>query len=331
MYHKKLKVSTRQCWAFVEWQPDCSRSVAIARRLGMRVIRHYRPFTGHLSLIYKYPYQFIRTIVDLFRFRPSAVICMSPPPLTAFPVWVYCKIFRRKFAIDAHTSAFIHPRWEKCPWIQQFFSRRAMATFVTNTYLKELVESAGGRALILPDAPTETAVVYTKKFAASFNVMFAPSYNGTDEPLGIVLEAAIRMPDVQFYFSGKLKGEAKELLAEKPANVHLLGFLARTQYVATMAGCDIVLALTTRNHTMQRAAYEAIYLGKPVVLSDWPVLRQNFPEGCIFIQNTAHELCGAVNQAWGQLLSLQVAALRMRRKKLDLWSQNAKLIYTLLQ
>ena len=54
----------------------------------------------------------------------------------------------------------------------------------------------------------------------------------------------------------------------KPDNVRLTGFLPDSDYVGLILASDAVIALTTMDHTMQRGAYEAVYLGRPVITSN---------------------------------------------------------------
>src|SRR5690606_21545095 len=115
-----------------------------------------------------------------------------------------------------------------------------------------------------------------------FHVLYVASYS-SDEPFEIVVEAARRVPDVTLWLTGRPKGDAKRLLETAPDNVRLLGFLSREDYLAAVAGAGAVLALTTRDHTMQRAAYEAAYLAVPTIVSDWPVLRDNFAKGALWV------------------------------------------------
>ena len=39
------------------------------------------------------------------------MIVMSPPAIACLPVWLYSKLFGAKYIIDAHTAAFVDPRW----------------------------------------------------------------------------------------------------------------------------------------------------------------------------------------------------------------------------
>ena len=56
------------------------------------------------------------------------------------------------------------------------------------------------------------------------------------------------------------------------------------------------MTLTTRDHTMLRGAYEAIYQGTPVIVSDWALLRESFPEGAAHVENTAKAIVRGIQR-----------------------------------
>lgn len=317
--------------AFVDWAAHCSRSEVMAAQLGLGLIRHYRRRTGIASTLGKYAVQFGRTVIDLGLARPKFVISMSPSPLTALPVWLYCCVSGASFVIDAHTGALLGPPWGRAPWLQLFFSRRARATLVTNEHLAGWIRRAGGRAVIVPDVPTEqVASAQPPTLPAGFNVVYAASF-GRDEPMAVVLAAARRLPEVRFHITGRPSGVSASLVGRAPANVRFTGFLSRGSYLALVSAADVVLAMTTRNHTMQRSGYEAIYLGKPVVISDWPVLRENFAGAAVFTKNDEVALVQAIGQARGRIESLTAGARVLRGRKLARWEQTRRVLVELMR
>lgn len=316
-----LTPEPRPGWVFVDWSAHCSRSENFSRRVGMKFLRRHRKHTGAASLLAKYAYQFSATTWDLVRERPSVVWCMSPSTFAIVPVWAYCKITGAKFGIDAHTGAFEGTPWAKIRALQFFFSREAEVTAVTNDYLQNLVEAAEGRTVRVPDVPTELTSTQRRDFGPGFHIVYVASFS-EDEPIDVVIEAARQVPDVTVWLTGKPKGRAVELLRSAPPNLRLTGFLSREEYLAALSGADLVVALTTRDHTMQRAAYEAIYLGTPVVVSDWPILRENFSEGALWVENTPDALAQAWRQAVPRRDELRVSARELRERKLSRWREN---------
>lgn len=325
-----LEPAQRPGWVFIDWSAHCSRSENFSKRVGMKFLRRHRKHRGPVSFVAKYAYQLASTTLDLVRERPSVVWCMSPSTFTALPIWAYCKLTGAKFGIDAHTGAFEGTPWAKIRGLQFFLSRQAEVTAVTNGYLQGLVEGTGGRTLLVPDVPTELEAPARRDFGDGFHAVYVASFS-SDEPIDVVIEAARLAPEVTVWLTGKPKGRAIDLLKQPPPNVKLLGFLSREDYLSALAGADVVVALTTRDHTMQRAAYEAIYLGTPVVVSDWPILRENFQEGALWVENDGHSLADAWRTAIPQRDELRRRAEVLRQKKLSRWRENYGRIIELLE
>lgn len=325
-----LSPEPRPGWVFIDWSAHCSRSENFSRRVGMKFLRRHRKHKGPASLLAKYAYQFGATTWDLLRERPQVVWCMSPSTFAVVPVWAYCKVTGAKFGIDAHTGAFEGTPWAKIRALQFFLSRQAEVTAVTNAYLQQLVETANGRTVRVPDVPTELSSPKRRDFGPGFHVVYVASYSD-DEPVDVVIEAARLAPEVTVWLTGKPKGRALELLRSAPSNVRLLGFLSREDYLAALSGADLVVALTTRDHTMQRAAYEAIYLGTPVVVSDWPILRENFAGGALLVENSPESVAQAWKEAIPRRDELRTGARELRLAKLARWKENYERIIALFE
>jgi hypothetical protein len=57
-----------------------------------------------------------------------------------------------------------------------------------------------------------------------------------------------------------------------------------------------VICLTTRDHTMQRGACEALSMGKPIVTSHWPLLQEYFNKGTVHVDNTSDGIRNGVDE-----------------------------------
>jgi len=84
------------------------------------------------------------------------------------------------------------------------------------------------------------------------------------------------------------------VLPPAPPNVRFTGFLPQQEYRERMASCGAVLCLTTHDHTMQRGACEALWAGRPIITSDWPLLRDYFDRGTVHVDNSASGIASAV-------------------------------------
>jgi glycosyltransferase involved in cell wall biosynthesis len=282
----------------------------------------YRPaFGSHgATILVKYVLQAADTLRLLRRETPDVVFVMSPPPIAVLPVLAYCRSRRIPFVIDAHSAAFLHRRWRGLQWLQDALSRRAATTIVTNEHLAMRVRGAGAHATIIRDVPVvfqETAhFVRDDRFTVAFVCSFSP-----DEPVGDVLEAARALPQIRFLITGDGKGISKTCPGSLPGNVELTGFLPEPAYGGLLCSVDAVIALTTRDHTMQRAAYEAIYQGTPVVVSNWPLLRRVFDEGAVHVGPGAAALVDGLKALRSQHEAYREGAARLRERRLVEWAK----------
>jgi glycosyltransferase involved in cell wall biosynthesis len=242
----------------------------------------------------KYLGQSFKTWQILLREHPDAVFVMSPPLFAGLVVIPYCAMRRIPFVIDAHTGAFLNPRWRHLQRVQHWICRRAATTIVTNTHLEQLLETKGADSTILPDVPVRYPESVARLEKTGFTVAVICSFV-YDEPIDVILDTVRALPDVQFLMTGNAKN-VPLLQGSLPANLRLTGFLDAASYGQLLRDADVVMALTTAKHTMLRAAYEAIYQGTPIIVSDSSLLRQEFPLGAVTAKNSPDELANAVRE-----------------------------------
>lgn len=307
---------------YISWAESCSRSDHTARELGGHSHMVYLPQYGSRAstIAFKYLGQWRMTARILRDERPDAVFVMTPPVFAALPAFWHAWRHAARVVLDAHTAAFLHPRWKRLQWLQRMLCRRAATTIVHNQHQAGLVEAMGAHATVVSDVP----IVYesVERFARPAAPVIAAvcSFN-YDEPIAEILEAARQVPEVRFFMTGNPKHLSPELQARIPANVTLTGFLSDAAYAGLVCGADAVMTLTTREHTMLRAAYEAIYQGTPVIVSDWSLLRAAFDEGAVHVDNSAAQIAAAVRRVTADGPALRAGARCLRDKKLGQWRQ----------
>jgi len=306
---------------FISWAPFCSRSDSIAARLGGRSYMVYSPSYGsnYFTVPFKYLSQTIKTLRILFRERPEAVFVMTPPVAACLPVWAYCSLSGAPFVIDAHTGAFLDSRWKPLLFLHKWFSRRARTTVVTNEHMQATLKQWGAAATIVRDVPVRFAAPKYLALKAGCNMTLVATFT-RDEPIELFLQAAARLPDVAFHITGNYRRADHRVLAMKPDNVTFTGFLSDPEYVGLLLRSDAVVSLTTLDHTMQRAAYEAVYLGRPVVTSNFDLLRRHFCKGTVHVDNTVDDLVRGLRRMQDNSAQYRAEILELRRERLDDWN-----------
>jgi glycosyltransferase involved in cell wall biosynthesis len=284
---------------------------------------------SHWSTIWlKYIGQSVTTWRILLRDRPDAVFVMSPPVIAVLAVYPYCLLRGIPLVVDAHTGAFANPRWRHFQWLQRWLCRRAATTIVTGTYLAETLASYGADATILPDVPVRYpesgGVPATGADVNRFRIAVICSFD-RDEPIEVIIDAARAVAEVDFLVTGN-PANAQRLSIPLPPNLILTGFLDNASYGRLLRDAHAVMALTTGQHTMLRAAYEAVYQGTPIIISDSALLREEFDQGAVFVQNSVEDIVRAVKilQQDLPMYRQQVSVLRQRKERR--WERNKELL-----
>jgi glycosyltransferase involved in cell wall biosynthesis len=299
---------------FVVWTHYDRRPELLARQLGATL--HYVAWGRRgaaLQAPARYLVQAAQTWRNLRRERPDVVFAQNPPIFCGLVAAAYARRCGARYVLDSHSGAFLSPKWRWSAPLHRALARGAATTIVQNAPLAEIVRGWGAPVSLLGFTPGDYPDGERVPLAAAFNVAVISTY-AEDEPLGVVLDAAARLPDVAFYVTGDARRADPWLRERKPANCHLTGYLTYERYIGLLRAADAVVDLTTSDNTLLMGAYEAVALGRPLIVSDWPVLRDYFSCGAIHIPNTAEGLCNAVGRARREQAALarDIAALRER-------------------
>ena len=307
---------------FISWAPFCSRSDNIARELGGRSLMIYHSFWGsnYVTVLLKYFTQTCSTLALLLSERPRVVFVMTPPVIACIPVMLYCAIFRARWVMDAHSATFNNARWQALTFLTKMLARSAATTVVTTPHWQKLVQSWGARSDIIQDVPIAFAKASDFTPPPGHNIAVVCTFT-FDEPVESIFRAAAKAPEIRFHVTGNAKRASREVLALKPANLELTGFLPDSDYVALLQRCTAVMCLTTLDHTMQRGAYEAAYLGKPIVTSDFGLLRQAFPIATVYVKDDPDAIAAGVREMCANAVKYTKEAQDLRETKLSIWAQ----------
>jgi glycosyltransferase involved in cell wall biosynthesis len=317
---------------FISWAENCSRSDSLAERLCGISSMIYSPVwkSRYSTIAFKYLSQCLKTVRILCHYKPQTVLVMTPPVIACIPVWAYAKLRGAQYVIDAHTAAFVDRRWTPFLFLHKFFSRHAAATIVTNQFLADIVRKWGASSKIVSDVPICFPKPSNIKLKGPVNMTFISTFT-PDEPLVTFLLATRRVSDVHFYVTGRLKDAPLSVLKQAPDNVTFTDFLSGSDYVGLLLASDAVICLTTVDHTMQRGAYEAVYLGKPVITSNFNLLREAFPSGTVHVDETAEDIARGIAEMRDSLTKYQRDVEQLRILKLRRWSDVQKDLSDLLK
>jgi glycosyltransferase involved in cell wall biosynthesis len=293
----------------VTWIPFHGRSAALARQLGLTPVWAPR-LPRRTPVLIRYAAAAVRTVRILGR-SPHPVIVAQPPP-PALLLVLMCRGRRRApLLADMHSGAFLDPRWRRflAPTLRLL---RGHAAIVTNANLASVCRRAGVQSFVLHD-PLEPAEAPAVPAPDDPYVLIVLSY-ASDEPVSEILEAASRRADRRFVCTG---AAPEPIRRSAPRNVAFSGFVSRDEFVRLLRGSRAVVALTTQPDTMQRAAYEALEHGVPVVTSDTQVLRDYFGDAAVYARATATSIDAAIEEVLQRNPELRASMLALQSRRLS--------------
>lgn len=264
--------------------------------------------------------------------RGKAVFVQNPSMVLAAMACVLKPIFGYHLIVDRHSNfGFLSQNAGLKRALSDLLSRRTLQaadlTIVTNPELAVRVERMGGRPFVLPDpfprvpaaALEAAALPEARPAGAPKEILFVSSW-AFDEPIAETIEACRQLQGkVIVHITGRPKAAYRKLLDAAPPNFVTTGFLSDADYFDRMARCDAVMAITRRPCTLVCGAYEAIALGKPMVLGDTGALRDYFDAGAVYTDSSTSDLVRALGEIAARLPELRTEVRELRERRSAEW------------
>jgi hypothetical protein len=290
---------------FVSWIDYHGRSAALAAQLQLTPVFVQSRFR---NTALRYIDMFLGTIRLIRRAQPGTVVVMLPP-LPALLAVLLAAPRRARILADLHTGVFLNDRWR---WALRptLFSLRRHAAIVTNDELVAWCNKAGVRAFPLHDPLA--APLKSGPQCAQEQILVPLSY-ANDEPIEALLEAVRDAPELTFVLTGRAPADVR---VKAPVNVRFSGYVPQSDYTRMVREARAVIALTNRNLTMQRAGYEALELGVPVITSDFAVLRSFFEDAAMYTEPTVDALRETLQAFTGREAELRAASPDVLRRRI---------------
>jgi glycosyltransferase involved in cell wall biosynthesis len=285
----------RRSVCFVSWGAVAGRSQEIAHAVGGEAKCFFAPQSGHRPpVLVRYVLAGLGTVAYLLRRRPRVVVVTNPPIFAALVAYGCARLIGAALVMDSHPGGFgvqgdrVAARLQG---LHRWMVRHCALVLVTGETWANQVEAWGGTAAIVHEAPGDWHCPIPARHDR-LRVLFAARFAADEDPEAVV-GAARQLPECDFILTGDVERCPAALRASAPDNVTFVGFLDSARYRAALANTDAVVCLTTEPTSVMRAAYEAVYALRPLIVSDWPVNRALFPFAH-HTPNDADGLAGAI-------------------------------------
>jgi glycosyltransferase involved in cell wall biosynthesis len=306
---------------FIVWAEHSRRAETLAAELHAQPCFLYElRLKGRPLTPLRYLVQGWETWRLLERERPEVVLVQAPPIFAPLIVAAWCVLrgkkspsrLRAPYVVDCHTGTFHDARWRWTLSLLRVLSKRAAATLVTNEAARGLLLRWGVKCIYLLDGlPTLTAAAGTIGSEGEARVAVISTF-ADSEPIAEVFAAARLLPRVTLYVTGDPKRAPAKLLAHKPANVTLTGFLRGGTYAALLKNVHGIVILTNEPNDLSCAAYEALAVAKPAVVSDCSENKRWFTRGFVYVHNTPEAIAAGISAMLRERAVLVPEVIAMR-------------------
>lgn len=277
---------------WITWQHH-RRTEVLAKEFGANLI----VFTYSGFSIIRYLFLSLKTIFKIIDYHPDLLIVQNPSIVLAFIASFIKPLIGYRLIIDRHsnfkfkTQSSYSPKWKLFHWVSHYTIRTADLTIVTNDFLKQYVNSKGGCGFVLQDKIPN--LIPSAGIEDSNKVVFISTFSN-DEPFSnFIIAASFFSNKYIFYITGNYNMAVKKGLLDLnkiPNNVKLTGFLSEKDYLDLLESASFVVIITTNEYTLNCGAYEAIALGKPMILGDTQTIREYFSKGAVYTNSTVESI-----------------------------------------
>ena len=268
----------------------------------------------------------IKTLNIINKEKASYVFCQNPSIVLALVLCGIKLFYNYVLIVDRHSNFIIDTTnliIIKCyDLISDITLKLADFTIVTNEHLRDYVVKKGGNSLVLQDKLPILNLGNKINLQGEHNFTFITS-SSFDEPLKEVVAAFDNIdPLVNLYITGNHSNNKfyKELISQKPDNIHFTGFLTEYDYQSLLISSDAIIVLTRFEYILTCGAYEGVALCKPLVLSDTKTIKEYFTSGAEYCDSDPESIKLAIEYCLNKLPELEKQITEFKRNIDETWA-----------
>lgn len=282
----------------------------------------------------RYVFVFFKTISVLLSKRPKVVFVQNPSLFLTAMVCGLRGIFKYRLIVDRHSNfklKFVNSKrlkWKLFYSVSDFTIRCADLTIVTNQFLAELVEAKNGNSFVLPDKLPQLDLAKKIVLDGQKNIVVVCTFS-EDEPIEELIDAALLLPKewvVHFTGNEKKAISAKRKKELEKRNIKFTGFIPEKAYQSLLCSADLLVVLTTEEYLLTCGAYEAISLGKALVVSKTKTIKSYFRKGVIYTNPDPESIVLAIKHGISNLKFFENEILSFREELFLEWKSEQEIL-----
>jgi hypothetical protein len=315
---------------FLTWGKYQSRSETMKEYFDYEV-KYFNTDRGNLIL--KYLLYSVQTLLFLMKKKPKTIWVQLPPSPLMHIVRIYSTFSNSKIIYDCHNAIFRRP-WVETPLTKFLLKKGSNRVIVHNEDVKsEYGQLIPDDALVLLDKPFTNEPVESldgintlKKFNLIKNkyVILPASFN-SDEPIEEILGLDNKLDSsYKLVVTGNYKKKIKD--TSQYESIVFTGWITSDEYKELFTNAVLVLGLTKIDFIQLSAANEGLIYKVPMVLSDTETLRNLFPKGSMFTDNSPESIAYNVNSMIKNISKYKAEIQSLSYQKEREWKEQANLI-----
>jgi len=305
---------------FISWSKEGSkRTDYLAKFLNFEIFRFSLfPRKIIFSLI-KFPIQFFKTLIYLFKTKPEIIIIEFCQPIIGLPCLIYKYFFGKKIIIDLHSGPFVSKKWQFFKPITHFVLKNADLILIHDETIKEkLIFEKNKKIIVLHDP-----IFFKKNISLNDKEYFVfPASWDKDEPIKEIIKASFLLKDVEVFITGKKKIKINKV----PQNLKFTGFLSNEDFYNLLKNAKGIISLTKWNCTLTFASFEAINLEKPLIVSNKKAFKKFFGDSVIYVENEPNSIAEGIKKLILNYDFYLKKIKEFKKKYLFMWEKEMELL-----
>ncbi|MEM0100850.1 MAG: hypothetical protein QXM09_06785 [Candidatus Methanomethylicaceae archaeon] len=231
------------------------QSILISWMRGMKILAPIR-----------YALLAIKTLLLSIRYKPDIIIAQNPPIFCPLSVYVYTKLFKKKFVIDHHSLSIVKKGllWKIISLIELWLMKRSLINIVIHEGYEKLCKKIGVNSITIFDAIPE--IPHERKKLSKFTII-SPLGGHPDEDISTLTELAkiLKNENIRLIITGRIKKNSNRIIG-------YVGYLPKDKYVQLLSMSHIGICLIKDNNwTLPYVIFEFIGAQIPFLITKTPV------------------------------------------------------------